>query len=257
MNHKFVLAALAAAAFSSPAFAQDGDAGWSITITPRYQHLLFLPDTEADGLVTMPSYGATVTARDPSSRIGFTGTYIRGKADGIYTYDDGGFTGDYDYSAKREEAVLQVEFTPSETGVTLLAGYHRFASSNNEVLINPGPGRGEVGRYKQSIDAAEIGLRIASRLGANSRHSVSAQFMAGIGKGNYKANVVETFGGVPTTSVKDESGTGYLGDIALGYNYFISDNISVGTRARGYVFHVDGGDVLFAAAPEINMSFRF
>lgn len=257
MFRKLIIAALTASAFSSPAFAQDDAPGWSVTVTPRYQHLLFLPDTEADGLETMSSYGGTVTVRDPSTRIGFTGTYIRGRANGVYTYDDGSFRGDYDFKAKREEAALQVEFTPAETGVTLIAGYHRFSSGNNEVLLNAGPGRGEVGRYKQSIDAAEIGLRIASRLGANSRHSVSAQFMGGVGKGNSKANVVETFGGVPTTTLKDKNGTGYLGDIALGYNYFISDNISVGTRARGYVFYVDGGDALFAAAPEINMSFRF
>jgi hypothetical protein len=69
----------------------------------------------------MPSFGGTVTVRDQSGRSGFTGTYMRGKADGVYTYDDGFFEGDYDYDAKREELAAQVEFTPSETGVTFIA----------------------------------------------------------------------------------------------------------------------------------------
>lgn len=247
---------IAATAFAQPALAQN-DTNWSFTITPRYQQLLFLPDTEADGLESMPSFGATVTAREPSNRFGFTVTYMQGKANGVYTYDDGGFSGDYKYRARRKEFAGQVEFTPRETGVTLIAGYHHFSASNNEVLLNPGTGNSEVGRYRESVDAAEIGLRIASRLGANSRHSVSAQFMAGAGKGRYKVNVIETSGGVPTTTVKNKHGTGYLGDIALGYNYFISDNVSIGTRGRGYVFGVSGGDTIFAVAPELNMSVRF
>lgn len=257
MPHKFLLAALAATTFSAPAFAQDGEPGWSVTVTPRYQQLLFLPDTEADGLESMPTYGGTVTVRDPSSRFGITGTYMQGKAKGVYNYDDGGFSGDYDYNAKRKELALQGEYTPSETGVTFIAGYHRFSARNNEVLLNPGAGNGEVGRYRQSVDAAEIGIRISSRLGADSRHGVSAQFMGGVGNGQTKSTVVETFGGVSTTTVKDEKGTGYLGDIALGYNYFVSDNVSIGARGRGYVFGVSNGDTIFAVAPEVNMSFRF
>lgn len=249
-----VLATFAAA---TPAFAQDGEGGWSVTVTPRYQHLLFLPDTEAEGLETMPTFGGTVTVRDPSSRFGITGTYMQGKAEGVYTYDDGGFSGDYDYDAKRREFALQGEYTPSETGVTFIAGYHRFSARNNEVLLNPGAGNGEVGRFRQSVDAAELGIRIASRLGAGSRHGVSAQFMGGVGSGRVKSTVVETFGGVATTMVKDEKGTGYLGDIALGYNYFVSDNVSVGARGRGYVFGVSSGDTIFAVAPEVNLSFRF
>ena len=130
----------------------------------------------------MPSFGATVTAREPSNRFGFTVTYMQGKANGVYTYDDGGFSGDYKYRAKRKEFAGQIEFTPRETGVTLITGYHHFSASNNEVLLNPGTGNSEVGRYRESVDAAEVGLRIASRLGANSRHSVSAQFMAGRAK---------------------------------------------------------------------------
>lgn len=256
MMRKLGFAAIAVC-FAAPAMAQDDGANWSITVTPRYQHLLFLPSTEADGLESMPSYGGTVTVRDPSARFGVTGTYMQGKATGVYTYDDGGFTGDYDYAAKRKEMAFQLEYTPSETGVTLIGGYHRFTASNSEVLRNPGVGGGEVGTYRQSINAAEIGIRIASRLGANSRHSVSAQFMGGVGSGRYSTNVVETFGGVPTTTVVKEKGTGYLGDIALGYNLFVTDNISIGTRGRGYVFGVSGGDTIFAVAPEVNMSVRF
>ena len=256
MMKKLALAAIAVS-FSAPAMAQDDAANWSITITPRYQHLLFLPSTEADGLESMPSFGGTVTVRDPSARFGLTGTYMRGKAKGVYTYDDGSFAGDYDYAAKRKEMALQLEFTPSETGVTLIGGYHRFTASNDEVLRNPGVGQGEVGTYRQSISAAEIGIRIASRLGANRRHRVSAPFMGGVGSGRYTSTVVETFGGVPATTVVNEKGTGYLGDIALGYNLFVTDNISIGTRGRGYVFGVSGGDTIFAVAPEVNMSVRF
>lgn len=255
MNRKYLAGCIAAVAFAHPALAQEG--GWSVTVTPRYQQLLFLPTTEADGLESMPSYGGTITVREPSSRLGFTVTYMQGKANGVYTYDDGSFAGDYDYKAKRKEFASQIEYTPSETGVTLIVGYHHFSARNNEVLLNQPAGRAEVGRYRESVDAAEVGIRIASRLGANSRHGVSAQFMGGVGKGRHQVNVVETFGGVSTTTAKDRKGTGYLGDIALGYNYFVSDSISIGARGRGYVFGVSNGNTIFAVAPELNMSVRF
>jgi hypothetical protein len=254
---KKVIFSLCVITLTSPVLAQDEAPSWSVTVTPRYQQLLFLPTTEADGLESMPSYGGTITVRDPSSRFGITGTYMTGSAKGVYTYDDGGFTGDYGYNAKRRELALQLEFTPAQTGVTFIGGYHRFSARNNETLLDPGVGNGEVGDYRVSVNAAEVGLRIASRLGANSRHSVSAQFMGGVGSGRYKANVAETFGGVATTTNVTKKGTGYLGDVALGYNYFLTDNFSIGTRARGYVFGVSGGNTTFAVAPEINASIRF
>lgn len=255
MKRTFILLLMLSAA--APVAAQDDTPSWSVTVTPRYQQLLFLPTTEADGLESMPSYGGTITVRDPSSRFGITGTYMTGNAKGVYTYDDGAFTGDYDYDAKRREMALQLEFTPAQTGVTFIGGYHRFSARNNEVLLNPGVGNGEVGDYRVSVNAAEIGLRIASRLGANSRHSVSAQFMGGVGSGRYKSTVVETFGGAPSTTSVAKKGTGYLGDVALGYNYFLTDNFSIGARGRGYVFGVSGGNTTFAVAPELNLSVRF
>lgn len=254
---KRAIFACAILATSVPAVAEDDGQSWSVTLTPRYQQLLFLPTTDADGLESMPTFGGTVTVREPSSRFGVTATYMTGSAKGVYTYDDGFFTGDYDYRAKRRELALQLEYTPAQTGVTFIGGYHRFSATNDEVLLNQPAGRSEVGSYRVSVDAAEFGIRIASRLGANSRHSVSAQFMGGVGDGHYKANVVETFGGVPTITTIDQKGTGYLGDVALGYNYFVTDNISFGARARGYVFGVSDGNTTFAVAPELNASIRF
>ena len=141
--------------------------------------------------------------------------------------------------ARRDELAITGEFTPSEANVTLMAGYHRFTARNDETLLNPAPGDSEVGAYRFSIDAAEIGLRLNSRLGANSRHSISAQFALGVGPGRARVNVREVFGGVETLTVESDSGTGYMGDIALGYNVFITDNVAIGTRIRGYVFYID------------------
>lgn len=108
----------------APAFAQeDGASGWNVTITPRYQQLLFLPNVNADGLESMSSYGASVNVRNPDGRFGFTGTYLQGKNKGTYSYDDSAFAGDYDYRARRKEFALQVEYTPAETGISFIAGY--------------------------------------------------------------------------------------------------------------------------------------
>lgn len=243
------------------AFAQDsGDAAkWSITLTPRYQKLFFLIDTEADGLETMDTFGGSVAVRDPSGRFGFMATHLRGKANGVYTYDDNTFQGDYAYRAKRREYALQFDYTPNEANVSFIAGYHRFTASSRENLLTALPGNSEANDYHNSINAAEIGLRLSSRLGANSRQSVSAQFTGGIGRGRYRANEREVFSGTTTNTVTNEKGTGYIGDIALGYNIFVTDAISVGARGRGYVFYVDtpGSDPLFALTPELNFSIRF
>jgi hypothetical protein len=257
------------AATSTPAWAQteelvdegDDSGRWSVTVTPRYQKLFFLPGLESDGLESMDSWGASVAVRSPDSRFGVMATYMRGRGSGTYTYDDGFFSGDYAYRARRDELAITGEFTPSEANVTLMAGYHRFTARNDETLLNPAPGDSEVGAYRFSIDAAEIGLRLNSRLGANSRHSISAQFALGVGPGRARVNVREVFGGVETLTVESDSGTGYMGDIALGYNVFITDNVAIGTRIRGYVFYIDADidevDPIFAFAPELNLTFRF
>lgn len=249
---------------ATPAFAQAeaetaGSDRWTVTVTPRYQKLFFLPDFEADGLESMDTWGGSVAARSPDGRFGVMATYMRGRGSGVYTYDDGIFSGDYNYRARRNEFAVMGEFTPSEANVTLLAGYHRLSAGNDETLRDPGPGRGEVGSLRFSVDAAEIGVRFNSRLGANSRHSLSAQFSLGVGPGRVRSTVTETFGGTTTVTNLRESGTGYVGDIALGYNVFLTNHIAVGTRVRGYVYYVDveGSDPIFAVAPELNLTFRF
>lgn len=261
----FVAALLVGAlAFSTPALAQPDAEDtvaqrWSFTITPRYQKLFFLPDIEADGLESMDTWGISGAARSPDGRFGVMATYMRGRGSGVYTYDDGIFEGDYNYRARRDEIAITGEYTPSEANVTLMVGYHRLSAGNNEELIDPSPGRGEVGRLRFSVDAVEVGVRFNSRLGANSRHSLSAQFAIGIGPGRVRSTVTEIFGGTPTTTTIRENGTGYVGDIALGYNVFLTDQIAVGTRVRGYVYYVDtdNSDPIFAVAPELNLTFRF
>lgn len=263
MRKLFAAALAGALAVSTPAAAQDGEAGasngWTVTVTPRYQKLFFLPDIEADGLESMDTWGASIAARSPDGRFGVMATYMRGRGDGVYTYDDGLFSGDYDYRARRNEFAVMGEFTPSESNVTLIAGYHRLSAGNDEVLINAAPGEAETGSLRFSVDAAEFGVRFNSRLGANSRHSLSAQFALGIGPGRVRATVTETFGGTTTVTNVRESGTGYVGDIALGYNVFLTNRIAVGTRVRGYVYYVDtdSSDPIFAVAPELNLTFRF
>ncbi len=264
MKKLLVLMLSGAAISASPALAQTADdyedsGSWSFTVTPRYQKLFFLPDFEADGLESMDTWGASIAARAPDGRFGVMATYLRSRGSGIYTYDDDIFTADYDYRARRNELAITGEYTPSEANVTLLAGYHRFSAGNDERRLDLAPGDSEVGSYRVSIDAAEIGVRFNSALGANSRHSLSAQFSIGVGPGRYRSVVTESFGGTQTVTNINENGTGYMGDIALGYNVFLTDNIALGTRIRGYVYYVDarGSDPIFAVAPELNLSFRF
>ena len=248
----------------APAFAQSDDEiaepppKWSVTITPRAQNLFFLPDTDADGLETLVSTGASVSLRNPDGRFGITATYLYGKGSGTYVFYDNARRADYDYRGNRRELALLAEYTPSETNVTIIGGYHRFSAKARETLLDGGADF-ENNRYNFSINAAEIGLRLASRLGAQSRHAVSAQFSFGVGLGNYKEDENATLAGVTRISKRDKNGFGYIGDIALGYNYFLNQRLTIGTRGRGYVFYVDtkGSYPIFAIAPELNMSMRF
>lgn len=256
-----LLAIAAASVWAGSASAQENEESskWSVTLTPRYQQAFFLPAPEADGLESIPTYGASVELRTPDTRWGVLGTYLRGKGNGVYTYDDALFQGDYRYRARRQEFSVHAAYTPGETNITLLAGYHRFTAKSRETLITAAPGNSENNFYRHKIDAAEVGIRLASRLGQNSRQSISAQFLVGVGRGRYKADENEVFGGTSTVSTTNEKGTGYIGDIALGYNLFLTDFLSVGARGRGYVFYIDanGADPIFAVAPELNFSIRF
>jgi hypothetical protein len=233
-------------------------ARWRITVTPRLQYLLFLPNANADALEGLVSAGASIAARSPDGRLGITATYLYGRGSGTYNFHDGARSGTFDYAGNRREMALLGELNPAETNVTLIAGYHRFSARAREALLNGGADH-EVNDYHFSIDAAEFGLRLASRLTAQSRHAVSAQFSAGIGSGHFRANEDRLLAGVPRIRHRDESGFGYIGDIALGYNYFLTDRLTIGTRGRGYLFYVQaqGAYPIFAVTPEINFSFRF
>jgi hypothetical protein len=263
---------LATGAEAKLAMSQDEEADvetndrWSVTITPRLQQLYFKPSFETDDLEAMTSYGLSVALRSPGSGFGIMGTFMTGEADGDYSIDNsdpigGPSTLNYAYNATREEYQLTGEFTPRNTNFTLLAGYHRFTAGATESLQNPAPGNTENNVVNLSIDAFELGMRLSSALGEGSRHSVSAQFLFGVGSGKYEATFQEKFGGVTTTTTFDEDATGYMADVAIGYNFFITDNIAIGARARGYAFYVDAdadeNDPIIALAPELNFSFRF
>lgn len=264
MRRLTIAAVLALASAAAPLFAQEGDANgdaarrWSLTVTPRVQQLFFLPDADADGLETLTSVGASVSLRRPDGRVGITATVLGGKGSGTYDFTTGPRKGQFGYRGSRREAALLGEYTAAESNVTLLGGYHGFGAKAREQLLNGGTDS-EANRYRFSIDAAEIGLRLSSRLSAESRHAVSAQFSMGLGHGRFTENEASNIGGVVRTSIRDKTGIGYIGDIALGYNYFLTDKISVGGRGRGYVFYVDtkGSYPIFAVTPEFNVSFRF
>jgi hypothetical protein len=253
------LAWAAATGCTLPACAKEEEKPhWSVTVTPRLQYLLFLPDAEADGLETLTSGGLTVTIRNPDKRFAVSATGLYGKGSGTFDFHNETRRGAFDYSGDRREISLLAEFTSPETGVTVLGGYHHFGAKADETLINGGADF-EVNSYRFAIDAAEIGLRIGSRIGAGSRHAVTAQASMGVGVGHYKANEDRSIGGMRRTVVRDDTGIGYIGDVAFGYNYFINNRMTIGGRARGYVFYVQskGSYPIFAVTPELNASYRF
>ena len=65
----------------------------------------------------------------------------------------------FDHAGNRREMALLGEFTPAETNVAMIAGYHRFSSRAREALLNGGADR-EANDHHFSIDAAELGLRL-------------------------------------------------------------------------------------------------
>lgn len=193
------IALLAALGCAAPSFAKDavpeGKPGWSVTVTPRLQYLLFLPNRNADALEGLTSGGATVSIRHPDGRFALSATGLFGKGSGTYNFHDDVRRGEFSYAGNRKEIALLAEFTSPETNVTLFGGYHHFSADADEHLINGGIDS-EVNSYRFSIDAAEIGLRLASRIGAGSRHAVSAQASFGVGPGRYKSNENRTLGGI-------------------------------------------------------------
>ena len=257
-----VTPALAQSEDAAPPMEQADQAKWSVTITPRLQKVFFQPGGSSD-IKSMGTLGASVTVRNPDNRFGITGTIMSGNGKGNYDFNGGstavgGAPNNYAYELKRREFALQLEYTPRETGVTFIGGYHRFDIKNPESLTNARPGNSEVNFLRNKISAAEIGLRLASRLGAESKHAVSAQLMLGVGKGRFTLDQREVFRPFTNTNSINAKKTGYLADFALGYNYFLSRRISLGTRARAYVIYVShpDSDPVFAVVPEFNISFR-
>ncbi len=270
-NGHYAVAAMAFAfAFAEPAFAQDEAAateeggGWSVTVTPRFQQLYYKP-AESDDFEALPSYGGSIAVRTPGGQFGVMATYMKGSTDGRYVINDayslGGVPTDapYDYAASREEIQLTGEYSPRSGNVTLLLGYHRIKASNDETLVAGAvPGATEFNRLRFKLDAVEVGMRLSAALGTNSRHSVSTQFTLGVGDGRIRGFESGNFGSAYNDPIND-SGTGFVADFAIGYNYFITDNIAIGARGRAYVFYVDvdDADPIYAVAPELNLTVRF
>jgi hypothetical protein len=134
------IAAMGSLCLFAPAVQAQDESGqkWSVTITPRYQQLFFdASGGEGDAITSMPTFGGSVAVRTPDTRWGLMATYLKGDKKGDYEFDGGPSV--YSFDAEREEYGLTGEYTPSETGITLLFGYRHFKAGATEVLTNPLP----------------------------------------------------------------------------------------------------------------------
>src|SRR5262249_46645304 len=90
-----------------------------------------------------------------------------------------------------------------------------------------------VSNYELAMATVEAGVRIAARLGPDSKHALSSQATIGIGLGNYEEH---------TTGLTPIAISGNLtetAEFALGYTYLWTESFSIGARVRAFLFKID------------------
>ena len=115
--------------------------------------------------------------------------------------------------------------------------------------------------YHVMMATTEVGFRIGGRMSPDSPHAFSAQMTAGIGYGTYNEHTT----GLAPLSINNLAMTG---EIAFGYTYLMTDQLSLGVRARGFLYAIQGdqagrplnqfGEHAGGAfGPEFNFTYRF
>ena len=232
---------------------------WGIVITPRLQALYFIPHLgELGNTNIMPSVGLSVVLQKPTSPFSFSATYFYGEANTTYVDRQITFS-KLNYTAVRSDAVGYIEYTPDESNITFLAGLR--------YVYMPFHERGQTpvvfaSNYDVMIGTTELGFRIGGRMEfPGSPHAFSAQMTAGIGYGIYNEHTT----GLAPLSLNNWATTG---EIAFGYTYLMTDQLSLGVRARGFLYRIQGdqngrpsnqfGEHSGAAfGPELNLTYRF
>jgi hypothetical protein len=231
---------------------------WSFAITPRLQALYFIPHLgELGNTNVMPSVGLSVVLQKPTSPFSFNATYFFGEANTTYIDHQITFS-KLNYTATRSDAAGYIEYTPNESNITFLAGLR--------YVYMPFHERGQApvvfaSNYDVNIGTTEVGFRIGGRMSAGSPHAFTAQMTAGVGYGAYNEHTT----GLAPLSINNWATTG---EIAFGYTYLMTDQLSLGVRARGFLYRIQGdqngrppnqfGEHSGAAfGPEFNLTYRF
>jgi hypothetical protein len=230
---------------------------WRFAMTPRLQALYFVPHVgEFGNTSVMPSGGLSVVLQKPTSQFSFSATYFFGEAETTYVDRQITFSR-LNYTAIRSDAVGYVEYTPNESNVTFLAGLR--------YVFMPFHERGQApvvfaSDYDVTMATTELGFRIAGRASPGSPHAFSAQITGGLGYGAYDEHTT----GLAPLSIDNLAMTG---ELAFGYTYLMTDQLSLGARIRGFLYSIidqagrppnqfgerSGG----AFGPEFNLTYRF
>lgn len=161
-----------------------------------------------------------------------TANYFYGEADYSYLNRQSiGPATTLQYEASRSDGFGYLEYTPTDSNVTLMVGARAFEMDFHE----ENAGATFTSDYNLNAWAVEVGARIAGQIWPGSRHSLYAQATGGVGIASYEETTTAL------TPISEED-TLITVEGAVGYNYRVTDNLYLGARARLLHFETWGGD---------------
>lgn len=226
-KHASVLALslIGAGLATTNAYAQESDEDrWHVSLTPRFQILNYTPHVSGglSEMSSMPTYGGTFAVTFPDERFTVTANYFYGEDEHNYINRQNiGPATTLQYEVTRSDAYGYLEYTPTDSNVTLMVGARVFDMDFHE----ENSGVTFISDYNISAWTVEVGGRISGQIWPDSRHSLYAQATGGVGVASYDETTTSV-----TPISEDYTVTTIEG--AVGYNYRATDNLYLGARAR-------------------------
>lgn len=233
----FVLAANLAMAEVSAAAAQDAP---RFSVSPRF-FLTWISGSEDEDQPLLPLYGLSGTVRlAPGWDLSVTGLYGEGSS--------GSFDSIKESSIERMDIETLVRYRFPESGGYVVGGFRNINVNDRETRNGVFDGESDTQIY-----VGEIGGGFATRFSKSGRHAGFANLVFGVG--------VDEFEFTDASGAKNEtSGTAYLVDGNIGYQYAISGSFSFSARYRLIVLNIEVDNNISAGTvhgPEIAATFRF
>jgi len=263
----FVAALLVSASLAAserPALAES-DGGWEVEATPRFwllnvSHNPYIESTQfqqsnEDAVFTL--YGFSLRVAPPAfSRSDFLLTFFRGPAhlEGR-SYRAPGISSRHVFDVMRTDVELLYRRRVPDSKLMWLAGLRWIVleedSEADNGFVYPASNSGRL-EEETNFYMGEVGVSFSTPLDITVKHVFFANFTTGAG---YETQAVQNR---VTSASPDVSGVFPFVDANVGYQYVISENISIHLRYRVFAIHEQVRDKILALhGPEVGVGFLF